>query len=65
MANPLEVGTMNESREEHTLRDPVALSPPRKKRRYTLETTTSSSISSQKDIDIEMAIKQSLDSLSQ
>ena len=51
--------------EDDTLRDPVALSPPVKKRRYARETTTSSSISSQQDIDMEMAIKQSLDSLSQ
>ena len=54
-----------ESSEVASLSDPVALSPPVKKRRYAMETTTSPSVSSQQDTDFEMASKQSIDSFSQ
>ncbi|KAK1357390.1 hypothetical protein POM88_050646 [Heracleum sosnowskyi] len=44
---------------------PTALSPPLKKRRTYRETTVSPSVSSQKDMDIDMATEQSLETSSQ
>ncbi|KAK1400955.1 hypothetical protein POM88_000560 [Heracleum sosnowskyi] len=44
---------------------PTALSPPLKKRRTYREATVSPSVSSQKDMDIDMATKQSLETSSQ
>ncbi|KAK1356704.1 hypothetical protein POM88_049960 [Heracleum sosnowskyi] len=50
---------------EDSRREPTALSPPLKKRKTYRETSVSPSVSSQQDMDLEMAIEQSLETSSQ
>ncbi|KAK1397586.1 hypothetical protein POM88_007449 [Heracleum sosnowskyi] len=71
LSNPLtsQPGTASlirqRSSSEETLSAPTALSPPLKKRKTYRETSVSPSLSSQKDLDIEMAIEQSLETSSE
>ncbi|KAK1369609.1 hypothetical protein POM88_035701 [Heracleum sosnowskyi] len=53
------------SSDEETMSDPAALSPPPKKRRTYREISVSPSVSSQQDMDFEMANTQSLETSSQ
>ncbi|KAK1370328.1 hypothetical protein POM88_036420 [Heracleum sosnowskyi] len=53
------------SSDEETMSDPAALSPPPKKRRTYREISVSPSVSSQQDMDFEMASIQSLETSSQ